>query len=58
MTKAIFADIEAVYTEDSQVWESDHEMLSDALNSRLLRERNNLVEKDYSVEFAVRVARK
>ena len=54
--KAIFSDAVAVYT--GKIWESDHGMLMDALNSRLMRERKSLEEKDYSVDFAVKVARK
>lgn len=56
--KVIFADTEAIYHEEKRIWESEHEIFMDTLNSRLLRERKSMEEKDYSVAFAVKVAKK
>ena len=56
--KIIFGNTEVIFNEGTHQWDSDHEIIQDALNSRLFRERDALEIKDYSVEFAVKVAKK
>lgn len=56
--KIIFGDTEVKFNEKTHQWDSDHEIIQDALNSRLFIERGVLGTKDYSVEFAIKVAKK
>ena len=56
--KAIFGDVSAEFNEDTRWWDSDYEPLRDALNSRLEKERCNSKEHNYSITYAMFVARK
>ena len=56
--KIIFGDTEVIFNEETYQWDSDHEIIQDTLNSRLFREKDVLETKDYSAEFAVKVAKK
>lgn len=56
--KVIFGDVGVKFNEETHQWDSDHEIIQDALNSRLFKEREVLETKDCSVEFAIKVAKK